>query len=43
MSHTTIKLSDTTKQRLSDHGKKGMTYDDIINVILDREEHGENQ
>ena len=43
MSQTTIKLSDKTKQRLSDHGKKGMTYDDIVNVILDRWEFGENQ
>jgi len=43
MSQTTIKLSDKTKQRLSDHGKKGMTYDDIVNVILDRWEFVENQ
>jgi len=43
MSQTTIKLSGKTKQRLSDQGKKGMTYDDIVNVILDRQEFGENQ
>ncbi len=43
MSKTTIKLSDETKQRLTDQGKKGMTYDDIVNVILDRQEFGENQ
>jgi len=43
MSQTTIKLSDKTKQRLTDHGKKGMTYDEIVNVILDRQEFGENQ
>jgi len=43
MFQTTIKLSDKTKQRLTDHGKKGMTYDDIVNVILDRQESGESQ
>jgi len=43
MFQTTIKLSDKTKQRLSDHGKKGMTYDEIVNVILDNNEFGENQ
>jgi len=43
MFQTTIKLSDKTKQRLTDHGKKGMTYDDIVNVILDRQEFGESQ
>jgi len=43
MQNTTIKLSDKTKQRLSDQGKKGMTYDEILNVILDRQEFGENQ
>ena len=42
MFQTTIKLSDKTKQRLTDHGKKGMTYDDIVNVILDRQELGES-
>ena len=43
MFQTTIKLSDKTKQRLTDHGKKGMTYDDIVNVILDRQELSESQ
>jgi len=43
MQNTTIKLSDKTKQRLSDQGKKGMTYDEILNVILDRQDFGENQ
>ena len=43
MSKTTIKLSSETKQRLTDQGKKGMTYDEIVNVILDRQEFGENQ
>ena len=43
MSKTTIKLSGETKQRLTDQGKKGMTYDEIVNIILDRQEFGENQ
>jgi len=43
MQNATIKLSDKTKQRLSDQGKKGMTYDEILNVILDRQDFGENQ
>ena len=43
MFQTSIKLSDKTKQRLTDQGTKGMTYDEIVNVILDRQEFGENQ
>ncbi len=40
---TTIKLSHKTKQRLSDQGTKGMSYDEIVNSILDNQEYGENQ
>jgi len=43
MFQTTIKLSGKTKQRLSDQGKKGMSYDEIVNDILDKNEFGENQ
>lgn len=43
MLETTVKLSTKTKQRLSDVGKKGMTFDQIINHLLDQIKHGDNQ
>ena len=42
MQHT-IKLKLETKNRLKAHGQKDQTYDEIVNVILDRHEFGENQ
>lgn len=43
---TTIRVSESTKERLKDHGDMGMTYDEVVNVVLDRLEaleeiHGE--
>lgn len=37
MLETTVKLSTKTKQRLLDIGKKGMTYDEIINYLISRQ------
>jgi hypothetical protein len=34
---TSIELKKTTKDRLLDIGKKGQSYDDIINNILDKQ------
>jgi len=39
----TIKLKLDTKNRLKSHGLKDQTYDEIVNEILDHQEHGENQ
>lgn len=36
MLDTAVKLSTYTKQRLSDMGKKGMTYDEIINYLISK-------
>jgi hypothetical protein len=36
--HTAILLKKTTRDRLKDAGKKGESYDDIINRLLDKEE-----
>lgn len=33
---TTIRVSESTKQRLKKHGDMGMSYDDVVNKILDR-------
>jgi len=35
---TTIKLSEETKRRLSDLGKKGMTYEEIVKNLLLKQE-----
>ena len=35
MNATTIKVGQTTRNRLKDFGKKGETYDDLINRLLD--------
>lgn len=32
---TTIRVKTQTKDRLDEHGKKGDTYDDIVNKLLD--------
>jgi len=39
----TIKLKLETKNRLKSLGEKDQTYDEIVNDVLDRKEHGENQ
>lgn len=39
----TIKVKLRTKERLKSLGTKDQTYDDIVNDVLDRQEHGENQ
>lgn len=40
---TTIKLRVVTRQRLAKHGAKDQTYDELINVLLDKIELGDNQ
>ena len=40
---TTIKLKVVTRQRLAKHGAKDQTYDELINVLLDKIEFGDNQ
>ncbi len=39
----TIKLKLETKNRLKALGQKDQTYDEIVNELLDRKEHGVNQ
>jgi len=44
---TTIRVSESTKERLKQHGDMGMTYDEVVNDVLDRlesleEHHGSN-
>jgi len=36
MLDTTIRLSVDTRQKLFDLGKKGMTYDEIINQLISK-------
>jgi len=43
MQKSTIALSIETKNRLREQGVKDQTYDELINVILDRQEYGVNQ
>ena len=38
---TTIQIKPETKERLKQYGKMGMTYDDVINYILDKLEEYE--
>ncbi len=38
----TIKLKLETKNRLKALGQKDQTYDEIVNELLDRKEHGVN-
>ena len=40
---TTIKLKSNTRDRLAKYGAKDQTYDDLVNEMLDRIEHGDNQ
>ena len=40
---TTIKLRSETRDRLKNLGHKDQTYDEIVNEVLDRQEHGANQ
>ena len=35
MTKTTIQVDDRTRDRIRAHGLAGMTYDDIINGVLD--------
>jgi len=41
--NTTIKLRNETRNRLKSLGSKDQTYDEIVNVILDQNEFGDNQ
>lgn len=34
-SHTTIRVSQETKERLREHGKKDESYDELLNHVLD--------
>jgi predicted DNA binding CopG/RHH family protein len=40
---TTIRVSESTKERLKQHGDMGMTYDEVVNDVLDRLEALEEQ
>lgn len=33
---TTIRVDQSTKERLREHGEMGMSYDDVVNHVLDR-------
>lgn len=33
---TSIRVKTSTKSRINKHGKKGDTYDEILNKILDK-------
>lgn len=33
---TTIRVDQSTKERLKEHGEMGMSYDDVVNHVLDR-------
>jgi hypothetical protein len=41
--YTTISLRRTTKDRLDEHGRRGVTYDAIVNKILDENERYEDE
>ena len=36
MDDTTIRISKETKKRLSEHGKHGQNFDDIVNELLNK-------
>ena len=39
--HTTIRVSSDTKERLKEYGDMGMSYDDVVQELLNRvEEQG---
>jgi len=40
---TTVSVRRTTKKRLDEHGMKGVTYDEIINKILDENERYQDE
>jgi len=42
MQKSTIALSIETKNRLRSFGEKDQSYDELVNVILDRHEYGDN-
>lgn len=41
--HTTIRVSAETKERLKDYGDMGMSYDDVVQELLDRVDESENE
>lgn len=41
--YTTIRVSKDTKKRLESHGEMNMSYDDVIQHVLDRLEKLEDQ
>lgn len=43
MQKSTIALSIETKDRLKAQGEKDQSYDELINVILDKQEYGVQQ
>jgi predicted DNA binding CopG/RHH family protein len=40
---TTIRVAESTKERIKERGEMGMSYDDVLNRILDRIDELENQ
>ena len=40
---TTIKLKQSTRDRLQVHGRKDQSYDDLVNEILDKIEEGDKK
>lgn len=40
---TTIRVAESTKERLKQYGEMGMSYDDALNEVLDRLEHLEDE
>ncbi len=36
MGYTTIRVSEETKKRLSEHGKHRQSFDDIVKELLDK-------
>lgn len=41
--YTTIRISEDTKDRLSEYGDVDMSYDDVVTELLDRIEDLEGQ
>ena len=41
--HTTIRVSSETKARLKDYGDMGMSYDDVVQDLLDQVDESENE
>lgn len=40
---TTIRVAESTKECLKEHGEMGMSYDDVLNHVLDRLERLEDE